>query len=135
MVALIAFIVFLFCTLIGALGTIYLCMRGAACQITITLLTRFHPGVAPSIFGKLFWCEVEYRGNKYVQMKTHAFLVRADTLDASLVLDQFEFAFSPDHLSLSQYRLRMDRIERVIYVDTLQSQSAVQTMFASYGQM
>lgn len=29
----------------------------------------------------------------------------------------------------------MDRIEKVIYVDTLQSQSAVQNMFAPYGEM
>ena len=35
----------------------------------------------------------------------------------------------------SQHRQRMDRIEKVIYVDTLQSQSAVQSMLAPYGEM
>ncbi|KAF9650580.1 hypothetical protein BDM02DRAFT_1345643 [Thelephora ganbajun] len=42
------------------------------------------------------------------------------------------------HLSpvcLFQHRLRMDRIEKVIYVDTLQSQSAVQNIFAPYGEI
>lgn len=42
---------------------------------------------------------------------------------------------SSDHLCLFQHCGRMDRIERVIYVDTPQPQSAVQNMFASYGQM
>jgi len=42
----------------------------------------------------------------------------------------FKFIFP-----LSQRRPRMDRIEKVIYVDTLQSQSAVQSMLAPYGEM
>ena len=42
---------------------------------------------------------------------------------------------SSSFLYLFQRRLRMDRIEKVIYVDTLQSQSAVQHMFAPYGEM
>ena len=29
----------------------------------------------------------------------------------------------------------MDRIEKVVYVDTLQSQSAVQNLFTPYGEM
>jgi len=38
-------------------------------------------------------------------------------------------------LRLFKHRLRMDRIEKVIYVDTLQPQPAVQNMFAPCGEM